>query len=721
MLIRPGGGTDKGDCDVKGTMFFRPFMAETSSSRRERWIIVSVFCVALGLHFYFATFNWTVTFMPHQEFRQAQTAIISYYIDQQNNFSWRYETPVVGKPWVSILLEVPIYEWSVVLLSRAAGCSQLVAARTVSLVCFYLALPAFYLLLGRLKLSRNRRLLVLALILTAPLYIFYSRSFLMESMELMCCAWFLFGFVRTMDERRWLWLVATIVAGTGAALIKSATFAVWLLPGAGYGVWLLWQDAWIAKNWGRTLRTALWGLGTVAVPLGALRWWVVLTDPIKTAHASAGLFASKELTQGNWGLLDFAASFSTKVWTILLGRWREAIMSPWIVGAILLLGLVAFKAVRNRLLGLVAVFFLAQLMFPYAYAYQEYYYFACTVFLLAAMGFVFDGLLDSRMPKTLCWLVVALPFGAQLTTYWHTYFSEQRLTREGGFNYTEVLRDYVPRKSVIIVAGNDWCPIIPFYSQHRALMIRNGLEHNAAYLHRAMNDLEGEEVSAIILVGPSREDKALLKLLADRFGIDASSPALEENSTDVYLGRTYVAEVREHVRAAPARYPAIRLPAAKVGQTPGPAPFKIDAEMARKSFGFVTPAPVKGRYQFGFNPMDVEGTLTSLANPECDLWVNPPADATQIKWDFGIVPEAYLRQGDKTDGVEFIVTGETPDGRRRQIFRRVLDPVNHPGDRGHQHEIISYHPLPRETLIFSNRPNLSPSYDWSYWIRIEVK
>ena len=120
------------------------------------------------------------------------------------------------------------------LLSRAAGVPHFMAARTISLGCFYLALPALYLLLARFGLSRARRLLALSLILTCPVYIFYSRAFLMESMAVMCCAWFLLGFVRTMDERRWGWLALTIIAGTLAALIKSLTFAVWLVPAAGY-------------------------------------------------------------------------------------------------------------------------------------------------------------------------------------------------------------------------------------------------------------------------------------------------------------------------------------------------------------------------------------------------------------------------------------------------------------------------------------------------------
>ena len=83
------------------------------------------------------------------------------------------------------------------------------------MTCFYLMLPALYLLLGRMAVPKTRRLLVLALVLTAPVYIYYSRAFLMDSMELMCCVWFLLGFVRTMDQRRWSWLALTIVAGPG--------------------------------------------------------------------------------------------------------------------------------------------------------------------------------------------------------------------------------------------------------------------------------------------------------------------------------------------------------------------------------------------------------------------------------------------------------------------------------------------------------------------------
>ena len=139
-------------------------MSESDPARRNHRILWAVFLSALVAHAWFVTRNWTTPYMPGHEFRQSQTAITTYYIDQQDNFGLLYETPIVGKPWVSILMEVPVYEWSVVGLSRAFKIPHYVAARTVSLACFYLTLPALYLLLGQCGLARARRLLPLALV-----------------------------------------------------------------------------------------------------------------------------------------------------------------------------------------------------------------------------------------------------------------------------------------------------------------------------------------------------------------------------------------------------------------------------------------------------------------------------------------------------------------------------------------------------------------------------
>ncbi len=694
-------------------------MFDRTPSQRENICLIGIFCAALVAHFYFATSNWSAGFMPGHEFRQSQTAIVSYYIDKQNNFSPLYETPILGKPWVSVLMEVPLYEWSVVGLSRATGLPHFMAARTVSLTCFYLALPAFFLLFARLGMTRSRRLFSLALILTCPVYIFYSRAFLMESMELMCCAWFLVGFVRTMDERSWSWLAATIVAGTGAALIKSITLAVWLMPAAGYGAWCLWCDWRQRRGWRVALQTVLWGLGCVVVALGALHWWIALTDPIKAAHASAWIFTSKNLSVGNWGLLNFNARFSPKTWSILLARWQEALMSPWLIGVGLVAGLVAFPRYRWPVLGLAAVFFLAQLMFPFAYAYQDYYYYACAVFLLAAFALILQGLLDSRLPRWTCWLILAVPFVAQIHNYWQGYRQSQMVISNGGFSFTSIIRDLTPKDSVIIVGGADWAAIIPLYAERKALMIRNGLEYDEAYLNRAFKELADEDVSALVLVGDMRRNRLFLERAAAKFRLD-TIPTFSHPGADIYCSRHYIDRIQLDLKAS-RKYGEITVsPRPPEEKLPNSA-FEISAGFARSFFSNVTPAPCRAYFTFGLGHQGVEGEEALVAHSNSDLWLPAPTGATQIKWNFGITAEAYEREGDKTDGVEFLVTAEMPSGEQREIFRRVLDPVNEPNDCGTQKEVIPYQSMAGDVLRFSTRPNLNSNFDWAYWTRIEVK
>ena len=702
--------------------FFWGGMSAPETSHRESRILSGLFLAALAFHLWAVTYNWKMPYMAGHEFRQAQTAITSYYIDQQDNFGLLYETPILGKPWVSILMEVPVYEWTVVCVSRLTGLPHVEAARGVSTGCFYLMLPAIYLLLARLGFSRPRRLLALALVLASPAYIYYTRAFLMDAMTLMCCAWWLLGFVRTMDTRRWPWLVLTIVAGSLAALIKSAIFAVWLWPAAGYGAWLLWQDIRAARaggSWKAPVKTALWGLATVAVALGLLRAWILYTDPIKAAHDSAWIFTSKNLAQGNWGLFDLRPLFSADTWSFLLRCWDESIMSRWLVGMFVAAGLVLAKS-RKVMLGVGGIFFFAQAMFPYAYAYQDYYFYSCIVFLNVGIAALLGALLDSRLPRWAVVVLCAVPFVAQVDAYRRSYWVGQNIWAEGTYPITNVIRELTPKDSVIIVAGADWSAVVPLYSQRRALMVRNGLEYDSAYLKKALDRLEDEEVSAVVIMNNVRTNRNFIDLLAARYDLDASTPTLSWAVADVYIPRLYRQGVQLRIKLS-ARYPQVTVPRAPEEDLPQSGRFAISPLVAHKAFVTVSPAPFQGEFQFGLNWIEHGRDTVMSAHPDSNLWLRAPEHATHIEWGFGIFPGAYADPGKSTNGVEFIVDAEQPDGKERRIYRRVLDPMNQPADRGDQHVSIPYTPQPGDVLRFSTRPNENSAFDWAYWIGMKVQ
>jgi len=693
--------------------------AAPPAQRRTHLALAILFGVALLLHFRLAILNWDSGFLVGHEFRQTHTAIITFYLDKENRFSLHYTTPLFGKPW-SVPLEFPLYEWSVVLVSRALHLPHFEAARGVSLACFYLALPAVYLLLGSLGLAGPRRLLALTLTLVCPVYIFYSRTFLMESMVLMFSIWFLAAFVRALRERRAGWLVLGALAGAAAGLIKSTVFFAWLLPAALYGAWCLWGSLRPWTGWKPVARTIAWGLGVAVVPCAATTWWVKYTDAIKIHHPSAHIFSSRELTEGSFGLYSLAARFAPAVWKQMMVCWQVAIMWPWLIAVLVLGGAVCFRRYRWHILGAAGLFMFPQVLFPYAYGGQDYYFYSCTVFLTVAFGYVLLGVLESRLPAWLRWPIVVVPLAAMLACYRGYYYQGQIVWSNGGWGLTDALRVLTPADSVIVVSGADWAPMIPYYAQRKALMIRNGLQYDPKYLARAFSDLDDENVSALVMVNDERTDRALVERAANHFNLDPA-PTFSCQFADVYVNLFFRDQVvmaltknnnfnQVRLEAKPGQAVAIAEEARAV--TPG---------IAGPMFPMISPVPSRIHFAFGYSCYQVDGATVLSIHPDSDIWVPAPAGATRIRWDIGILAGAYERAGPVTNGVEFIIEGEAPDGTRRLIFHRLLDPAGNPSDRGPQHIDLPYRGRPGEALVFETRPNGAYSFDWAYLRRLEVK
>jgi len=93
------------------------------------------FIVVLALHFTAAITGWRHGMLPGNTFRQAQTAITTYFIDVEIISRSRTPRQYSGKPW-SIPMEFPLYEWTVAALSRFTRQPLTECARFISLLCF---------------------------------------------------------------------------------------------------------------------------------------------------------------------------------------------------------------------------------------------------------------------------------------------------------------------------------------------------------------------------------------------------------------------------------------------------------------------------------------------------------------------------------------------------------------------------------------------------------
>ncbi len=666
--------------------------AEQNTGRR-RTVTWRTF-VLLGLlawHAWAVSIGWGNLNLPGNEFRQTQTAISAYFIQQDRDFSLAYPTPVLGKPW-SIPMEFPLYQWTVVGLSDATGLSLTAAGRTVSVACFYLFLPALMLLLRRLGQTATARLAVLGLLLTSPIYIFFARAFLIETMALLFGAWYLAALVEARERWSRGWLAVAIVAGVGAGLVKVTTYLVFLLPAAGWSVWWLWQDRPTrASGAGPLGRTLLWLAGVHAIPFAATLVWLHFADAVKTASPAGECLVSANLTVYNFGV---GRRFDPQLWKLHGELILGSVAGPWAVllgvGA---LGLARFRGAAVGL-GCVAVFFAVQAVFPLLYAWHDYYYVAIAFLLLTAIGLALARVVEAG--RSLRWFGAAASVAVlslQVGLYLRSYFEIQRVPSDGTSALHQMVREYVAPADVLLVAGDDWSSIIPYYTRRRALMIMENLEREPARLQRAFEGLRDEKIGMLILKGKARSNRALVEAAVGYFGV-ADTPALTTEEFDVYSRADQrdwlLARVADRTREPNSRYrelqpyagpPVPPLLTGRVVRVPDLAPRQ------RELFGTMQPRPE--RFVAYATPAvwpDGGGVARFFAHPELRLWFAVPPGAHRLCTEFGLEPGAYenLRENEASDGVELVATIVAAGGGRVEVARRRLDPAHFPGDRGPQ-------------------------------------
>jgi hypothetical protein len=268
---------------------------------------------------------------------------------------------------------------------------------------------------------------------------------------------------------------------------------------------------------------------------------------------------------------------------------------------------------------------------------------------------------------------------------------------------------------VIIIAGADWSPIIPYYAERKALLIRRGLENDEAYLARAFDDLAGEDISALVLTGDQRTNHLLAQRIAARFDLDPGI-TYSHSTADVYVARFYHDTVVDWLNR-PHGFEQISTTHHPAAETPGLTPTPVSPEVGRTLFSMVTPAPSQIQATHGMPLLEFEGGHVLSSHPDSDLWIQAPAHARHIECEFGLLPGAYTGES-KTNGVEFIVIGQRPDGTTRELFRRVLDPADKPEDRGVQTVVLDYRPDVDELVLFRTRDNGHPAFDWAFPCRV---
>jgi hypothetical protein len=444
-------------------------------------------------------------------FRQCQTAISTYYTIK-DGFHLDYETPVLGKPW-SIPLEFPLYQWVVAATTMLFHSPLDQTGRFWSLLFFYLSLFPLFSLLGVFTKDREKRLLVLSFVLINPTYLFWSRTFLIESLVLFLGLVYLWSAAKALDSSqtnsRYFLLAAFVGSLTG--LTKVTTWVAFCLP-----CFLLILRAWFEKKNSADRQKARRSFALNAVLLLGIPFLVALSwsrfaDYHKSLNPLANNFlTSASQTQIHWIFGSLAQRLSLNSWSQIIefSSLPVTFENPSLtknafqIILILIWAFIFFFSGRRKALLLCFSFFIFPiLVFFNLYYVHTYYFYTNGIFLSILMGLSALSLLEENangLKKFFVFSMLPVLLAASYAKYISSYdiFHEQHKTT--GY-ISQMIRENTDPDGVLLIYGEDWDPTIPYYSQRRALMDRWEMSLEDPRMKKAVELLGKEQIQAILV------------------------------------------------------------------------------------------------------------------------------------------------------------------------------------------------------------------------------
>jgi len=644
------------------------------------------------------TRSWDAPILDRYEFRQLQTALGTWWLAREG-WQLNYLLPLFGPPW-SVPMEFPTYQ---VLVATVHGLSDLPleqAGRLTAILMWLACLPAVYDLLAVARLAPSRRLIVLMLVVSSPVYLFYARTFMIETTALCAAVWFLALYRRVLICPHPLWIVATTILAALAALTKVTTFAVFVAPAALLAL-AAWRQHRKTQGRGIPLRLIFAAIVPILVAVGLAWWWVRHGDAVKDSNPFTGFLTARELRDWNFGpwSLRGDSSFWWRVQETLTGH----ILSE---GALLLAvaaGCFAGRQARLIALAAAAGFAAGPLVFANLYHMHDYYYAANAILLVGGAGVLLAAAWDDpRLPRGANWLLLGLMLATQAQAYYRGYHSHHRHPPAAPPALAETVRTTVPADGVVLIYGADWNPLLPYYFQRRALMVPGERENETAVLEEILQRLPPAKIAAMVVHGEKIRGRTdFIAERTARFGL-SPVPAARGAHEDLYL-------------------PADGQKAMPSGPPPLPFPTDLPVETLQATAGALfTPAPHAVRSRYGTSLAEVAGrqVLNAHAPAEFHFRATPGAQALHVI--AGLAEAAYAGGDDAiSDGITLEAVAVTARGPV-QLRHRRLDPANIPADRGPQTLSVPLPPGFEGEIIFRIGTAGNPTKDWAYVAEIRI-
>jgi hypothetical protein len=511
-------------------------LIEKTWSTENKWIekiLLAIFTACLIHSFWAISRGWNNPLIEAHAFRQTQTAISVFYLLKGSPWL-AYETPVLGLPW-SIPMEFPLYQGIVATLVKFLQTPIDQTGRFVSASFFYLSLIPIYVILSYLQVARAFRWLFLSLFLASPLYLFWARTFMIESTALFFSLAYIACIVVYFRQRLLILALLSCIFGVAAGLTKATTLAGFLIL-AFIGTGANWLKKESQRSFVQDFLIPL--VAFFMIPYLVTKMWINFADAQKLLNPmTADFITSQALKDWNFGTI--AQKLSWSGWRNYITRTLKDVFGGTTISLMVLLILPFFTRKKLFIFGSILLFVITVAIFTNLHFVHNYYPYANALFLLVAAGFTIMGLIERQQKvwQYIGWFFLALILLSQLQFYRSFWYSKITSYSTKYLEISSQVQSITSSDGVLLIYGHEWNPLIPYYSQRRALMFYSQASdeesRNAFQKLSGANNKSTYSVEAIIFCEQTREKREDKKYLNSLYNL-SDKPIFSNKSCDIY-------------------------------------------------------------------------------------------------------------------------------------------------------------------------------------------
>jgi hypothetical protein len=476
------------------------------NSNNKPHFILLIICFILFI--FNGIFNINQPILEAHGFRQTQTAITSFYLSDLHSI-FNYQTPILGEPW-SIPFEFPVYQFLANLFSSKSVLSLTVAGRLISLLSYIGVLLVIVKIFNILKLNIYCKLIPIIVILSSPLYLFWSSTFMIEGLALFLTFYFFYFAIKFSIDLK---ITNCFLFGLflTLALLQKPTTSLPVL------FFLYFYFLYFYRNFIKSKIHLITLILNCTVPLVILYSWTSHADINKFLNPLAQGLTSSSLFEWNFG--NFSQRISSELWFDTIFK-RDLKTNCFGIFGILICAISLFLTKnlnKNIIIILLILFILPYLIFTNLYIRHDYYPCANLIFFLIAFSLSLYSII-SRFNFLYNYIILIVLLLFNYNSYIQSYFKYKKLdislSNSKILQIADIIKINTSKDRPVVFYGFDWSSEISFYSERKSLTVPNWSNFEIDTINNLNRYLPSLYPSSVVLC-PTAHSKEIRSFLLD--------------------------------------------------------------------------------------------------------------------------------------------------------------------------------------------------------------